>query len=282
MRDGGLCWSAVELLQALFWPFGLAAMGIVAMSQVLWTLEDCENGNICGLEDAYTTVYWMILGEPILGMNDLLEVEQPITNSLRTALIFFSVLWLWWLVSVVALVVSESQRLDRHQIALRWYWEPKVALTVMMRPAKEQMKESPSYIQRYCNFMEDIWHVLSSSIRGGQWKRNVHWYACGLRPGGIVFTRILACILLPIWFWLGVATLGILWPPQLRRWIFSTRIVDRKKQSPVHERLTAAKLSHLKGEIQQFQAQSVQQNFEMQKDLAQIKELLTRAMMDDE
>ncbi len=35
--------SAVQLVSTLFWPFTAAAMGIVAMSQILYTLEDCAD-----------------------------------------------------------------------------------------------------------------------------------------------------------------------------------------------------------------------------------------------
>lgn len=35
--------SAVQLVSTLFWPFMAAAMGIVAMSQILYTLEDCAD-----------------------------------------------------------------------------------------------------------------------------------------------------------------------------------------------------------------------------------------------
>lgn len=275
--------SAIQVVRTLFWPIALAAMGIVAMSQILNTLENCVEGNICGIEDAYTTVYWMILGEPILGLGELSVFENETTTSMMVLIIFFTLLWLLWLVSVLAMTVSEAYRLDRHQIALRWFWEPKVALTVTARPTpKETLFETPSCTKRYCDSMERLWHVLSSSIRGGHRKHEVNWYAWCFRPGVIFLTRLLACIILPIWFWLGVATLGLLWPPQLRRWLFSTKIMvdqhGKKPKGPTEERLTAAKLSHLKGEMEEYQSKSMDQNYVIQQDLAQIKELLFRAM----
>lgn len=78
----------------------------------------------------------------------------------------------------------------------------------------------------------------------------------------LFLTQLLACIILRLWFWLG---LGLLWPPQLRPWLFYTGIVDpnfKKKGGggATEESLTVAKLSHLKGEMEDYQTKSVDQN----------------------
>jgi hypothetical protein len=100
----------------------------------------------------------------------------------------------------------------------------------------------------------------------------------------------MAVLLLPLWCLLGVATLGVLWPPQVRRWLFQTTTTtttrSRKtqpRQSPIEERLSAAKLSHLQSELlYQFQATSQLQSQQFQMDISQIKDILVRAMMEEE
>ncbi len=272
--------SAVQIIRVMFWPTFIGAMGIVGMSQVLKTLEDCLQGNICGVADAYTTVYWLILGEPILGISEVSMFEKEMTTSMLVLLIFFTLLWLFWLLSVIAITVSEAHRLDRDQIALQWFWEPKVALTLSTR---RETLEGQTPIQRYCDFMELVWHVLTSSIRGGIAKEEIYWHAWCFRPGIIIGTRVVACIVLPIWFWFGIFSLGLLWPPQLRRWFFSTKFVHngKKPKGPMEERMTAAKLSHLKGKMEEYQTRSMDQNYAIQEDLAQIKELLFRVMLEE-
>lgn len=276
--------SSFHILRVLFWPFAAAAMGIVGMSQILFTLEDCVKGNICGLSDAYTTVYWMILGEPILAAGDLATFQGQMTTSMTVLLTFFTLMWLTWIASVVAITVAAAHRLDRQKIALRWFWGPKVALTVTSRPSfKETMRQTPTCMQRYCNFMEHAWSILTSSIKGGRRKDEESWDSRWLRPGMIYCTRVIACIVLPIWFLIGLVCLGFLWPPQVRRWVFSADIQSyRAKASSIRqETITAAKLSHLKGEIEGFQSKSLDQNHAIQQDLAQIKALLSRAMSED-
>ena len=273
--------STYQIIRTLFWPFTVAAIGVVAMSQILVTLEDCVDGSICSLADAYTTIYWIILGEPIIGVGEFSAFENPMSTSMIVLLMFYTLLWLFWLVSIVAMMVSEAHRLDRHQIALQWFWVPKVTLTVSSRlPFKEATKDRTTCMERYCDFLERLWHVLLSSIRGGHLKGEVYWDSWCFRPGFIHLTRLMAFIIMPIWFCLGVATLGFLWPPQLRRWLFSTQIQNfgKKPQGTLQERLSVVKLSHLKGEIETFQSKSIDQNHAMQEDLAQIKELLFRAM----
>jgi hypothetical protein len=144
----------------------ISAMGIVSLSQVLYTLQDCtQNGNICSLSDAYTMVYWMILGEPILSSTE----DEEWSTSLMVLLIVCTFLWGWWIVSVIVMVVSEP--MDRGQLALTWYWEPKVAImattvttTVTTTP---KLTPKPSCSQRYCDSMEAFWQVLTSSLMAG-------------------------------------------------------------------------------------------------------------------
>jgi hypothetical protein len=275
--------SAAQIIQIMFWPLFLGAMGIVGMSQIIKTVENCASGNICDIADAYATVYWLILGEPILGsVGELSVYDKQTPTSMVVLLIFFTLLWIMWLLSAISVVVSEAKRLDRDKIALRWFWEPKVALDTS--PARqESMKEGTTRMERYCNAMEFLWHVLSCSIKGGPEKHEMYWYAWCLQPGIIIVTRCVACIVLPIWFCLGIVTLGLLWPPQIRRWLFSTKAIlnGKKPKGAVQERLTAAKLSHLKGEMEEYHTKTLEQNHAIQRDLAQIKELLFRASSEE-
>lgn len=294
--------SAVQILtRALVWPLVIGGMGIVGMSQILYTLQDCNQviaevtevdvAEVCQIQDAYTTVYWMILGQPILGGEDENGASSVPTSTI-VVLTSFTLLWLWWLVSVLLLAVSEAYHLDRYQIARTWFWEPKVALTVYAAPRKEQLYERPTLTQSYCSRMERTWSILTASLMGSgdRKRRNAHWDAWWLRPGFPVWiTRLLAVILLPVWLVVGVATLGILWPPQVRRWIFDCGLVSPRTAnsgnstgSRVEDTLTFSKLSQLKGDVQDYQKESLEQNFVIQQDLSIIKEILYRAMLEDD
>ncbi|CAJ1951704.1 unnamed protein product [Cylindrotheca closterium] len=277
--------SAMELLRSLVWPLALAAAGIVGMSQVMYTLDDCGQEQTCSVSDTYTTVYWMVLGEPILSN------EESSTNMASAGMVAmvvsFTLLWIWWILSVVVVAVTEARQLNRIQIALKWYWEPKIALTVLSggrrKAYKKKIRAKPSFVRRSSEDMGRIWHVFVASFRGDvirDKQRDTYWYSCFNKPGVIHFTRLLAVIVVPVWLVLGSASLGLLWPPQVRRWLFSTNIVKSRgvRQSSFEEQLTASKLSSLKGELLAFQSTTSQQTHMTQKDIQEIKDLLYAAM----
>jgi ankyrin repeat protein len=287
--------SAAQLLVTLFWPLVIAAMAIVGMSQVLYTIGDCSfspEKEACSLSDAYTTIYWIILGQPVVG--DYHEEESNLSNSMIALLVTFSLIWIWWIVSVIAMTVSEAHQLDRHQIALKWYWEPKIPITILSRGKSDTQQKlpgsAPPMTRSIRDSMERIWQILVFSIKGSKadalhpqnGRDNKYWYSCCMRPRMIYFTRVLAIFVLPIWFLLGVVTLGLLWPTQIRRWLFSTKIVgsiDRnKKQEALEERLTAAKVSNLKSDLLSLQSMTAEQGRLAQNDIQEIKEILYLAM----
>jgi len=273
--------SALQLLYILVWPLCVGAMGIIATSQVIFTLEDCSGGGICSLSDAYTVVYWMILGEPVLSDG------YDFSGSMVVTIIAFTVLWIWWIFSAVAMTVAEANRLDRSQLALKWYWEPKVTLTVMVASDDAKLSDSPSLVEQYCDRMEQGWDVLSSALRGET--SSEHWSACCFRSKFAgVFTGFIALFLLPIWFGFGLVTFGLLWPPQVRRWLF--RPTDtcpsinqrRPRFSSNEDYLTRAKLSQLRADVVDLKAVAYDQNYQIQKDLGFLKDVIYRAVMEDD
>jgi len=276
--------SAMELLRSLFWPLVMAAAAIVSMSQVMYTLDDCGQEQTCSVSDTYTTVYSMVLGEPILPAEESISI---VSTGMVAMVVSFMLLWIWWILSVVVVAVTEARQLDHTQIALKWYWEPKIALTVLSggrhNTGKKKMYAKPSFVRRFSGEMGRIWHIFVASFRGETIRDkqlDTYWYSCFNKPGVIHLTRLLAVVVIPVWLVFGAATLGLLWPPQVRRWLFSTGLVNRRgaKQSSLEEQLTASKLSSLKGELNAFKSLAGQQTHATQTDIQEIKELLCTAL----
>jgi hypothetical protein len=72
------------------------------MSQVLYLLEDCGTAGVCTISDAYnTSVYWMVFGEPVIH-----DEYQELSKSMMELLVAFTMLWIWWIVSLLVMVVS--------------------------------------------------------------------------------------------------------------------------------------------------------------------------------
>jgi hypothetical protein len=103
--------------------------------------------------------------------------------------------------------------------------------------------------------------------------------------------------LLPIWLILGFITLGLLWPPQIRRWLFcpcpigsssssssstkTRRRISSSSSSSHEDDLSRAKLSQLRSDIIDLKGISYDQNHRIQKDLELIKEIIFRAAREE-
>ena len=152
-----------------------------------------------------------------------------------------------------------------------------------------KIKESPSLVEQYCDTSERYWHIFSSALRGE--KSDVHWDSCCFRSTPMtIFTGFVGLFVLPIWFTLGLLTLGLLWPPQIRRWIFCPRPAGsttlgrnyRRRHDGVDQGdLTKAKLSKLRYDLVDFKAMSQEQNHRIQQDLGSIKDVIFQAMKED-
>jgi hypothetical protein len=273
--------SATQLLSILVWPLCIAAMGVIGASQILFTLEDCSGDDVCTLSDAYTVVYAMVLGEPVAA--DGYELSRGTIGII----IVFTVLWIWWILSAMAVTVTEAIHLDRKQLALRWYWEPKVMLTIMARSGdrtRGKIIETPSLVEQYCNRMEDAWDILTSAICGRQ--SNDNWNMWCLRSKmASILTGFLSVFILPLWFGLGLFTFGLLWPPQVRHWLFrpvDDDITQRGGSRPKHvgistlssysqDDMTLVKLSQLRADV-----------MDLKGDLGFLKDVIYRAVMDED
>mmetsp|Transcript_8856 Transcript_8856/g.26265 ORF Transcript_8856/g.26265 Transcript_8856/m.26265 type:complete len:1382 (+) Transcript_8856:681-4826(+) len=277
--------SACQLLTVLVWPLLISVMGFFATSQVLHTLEDCTDGGMCSVSESYSLLYLTILGYPVWT-----DADYKLSPAVSVILFLFAVSCIWWILSAVAMIVTESNRLDRRQLSLTWYWEPKVVLTALTsgRKQNEKFTESPSFLEQYCDQSEKYWHILSTALRGE--KSDVHWDACCFHSTPLLFlTGFLALFLLPIWFALGLFSLGLLWPPQIRRCCFSpcpasSTIFNKGSRSVTlnEDDLTRTKLSQLRTELIDLKASTSNQNHRIQTDLTLIKDIIFRVAMDGE
>jgi hypothetical protein len=283
--------SASKLVGLLFWPIVATAVLVVAFAQMFFTLPqmECIDGNstaICSVDESFSLVYHLLLAEPV--------VEIGGNSSLSTGMLFlvvlFTILLIVMFLSVIVTAVVEGTHLDRDQIALKSYWEPKLAFVLSTAPLacsdgkiverKQKIIEHPSCFQRYCSSLETVWHVLASSIQGGNGSKETHWDACCTRYAAIIPLRVVSVVILPIWFILGLVTFGLLWPPQVRRWLFQANEGNRtstSKNDP-HEPHFAKSRS----EVLRLKSMSYEQSNDVQRELRELKLLILRAMESEE
>jgi hypothetical protein len=231
---------------------------------------ECIDGNatICSIHEAYSMVYELLLGQPIM--------DESLSSGMIALVSVFTALFLWLMISVLCIAVAEATNLDHDQIALECYWEPRLALNIslLFRESKPKIEEPPTCIERYCSALEIQWHVLITAIQGTNGSKEVHWYACCLKPRAIIPLWILAVLVIPLWLILGLITFGLLWPPQVRKWISSTRTPTKERE----EENSTQKLSGVKDEILQLKRMSYEQTNDVQREIGELKQLLMRAM----
>jgi ankyrin repeat protein len=266
--------GATKLVGLLVWPALATGILVVAFAQMFLTLPqlECIDGNatICSIHEAYYMVYELLLGQPVM--------DESLSSGMIALVGVFTALLIWLMISVLCTTVAEATKLDRHQIALECYWEPRLALilSLVLGEPKPKIEEPPTCMERYCSALEIQWHVLTAAIQGTNGSKEVHWYACCLQPRAIIPLRILAVLVIPLWLILGFVTFGLLWPPQVRRWVSATRTPTKGEK----EENSTEKLSGVKNEILQLKRMSYEQTNCVQREIEELKQLLMRAMQE--
>jgi hypothetical protein len=270
------------------WPALIAGILIVAFAQMFHTLLqlDCTDAipstTVCSVRDAYRVVYSLIRGEPLVSQSGSEEMTAG-AIALVALLLFFLALLL--LALFVTILIAASQ-FDLDDIATGSYWEPKLSFILSMNELScrnTNALDRLSCDQRFTARLELAWDLMMMSLFGGEAKKENHWYASTSRSSCLSWPLwIVAIFVVPIWFALGCVTLGLLWPPQLRRIIF--RPVGRS--SKARRRNMAAEestyqVSRMRNEITQLKAMSYERAGDVHREIRDLKELLVSALKEE-
>lgn len=206
-------------------------------------------------------------GEPLVDPtgNDLMSTEAVLLMT--SCLVVFA---LFVLALLVTVLIATSQ-LDFEQISLNSYWEPKLAFVLSasdLGVTKEEHSDGKDGMEAK---MAQNWDMFMLTIFGGELAKGKNWYAKPL-PSKILSCTI-AIFVVPVWIILGIVSLGLLWPPQLRIWLFRPHGNSEKNthETKKHSRPQA---SDIHGEIMQMKLMSYERSIEVEKELSELKELL--------
>ena len=103
---------------------------------------------------------------------------------------------------------------------------------------------------------------------------------------------MVSIILVPIWLVLGFLTLGWMWPPQVRRWLFQPKVMGRQGRygsSSVGDaaaagatmEYTSTQLSGMRTEMNNIKTMSYEQSGNIEREIRELKELLYYAMKEE-
>jgi hypothetical protein len=208
-------------------------------------------------------------------------------------------------VSLLISVVSEAVRIDLDDIALGYFWEPKLNFVFTVddmasfvtcskkQPMencagirKKKFKPTGTFGERVSAALGDAWTVMDYAIFGGERRRGNMWYvACcdHASPLGAWPLRIVCClIILPIWLAVGLSTCGLLWPPQVRRWLFrpSRSSVRNNREANAAAEFSATQVAGMRGDVLQLKTMSYERSNDVKREINELKRLLYAAMED--
>ncbi|CAB9517374.1 expressed unknown protein [Seminavis robusta] len=275
-----------RIASALVWPLLFAIVCIVAFSEMIYTLQvDCADGSIasstCSLRDAYQLVYYLLLGEPIV------EIGSPerLPPGLAILLATFALVALLFVLCVAMVIVFMALKCERENVALDSYWEPKLAFVLASQDTKfaasQRRKDpsvaAPSSMDVLEARLEELWGICICLLWGSRKQR--YWYAMPSSAWKRLGLRVVACVTIPLWLLLGLATLGILLPPQVRQIVFRPRQgLHSGCRSPEATRdIFASQIAGVRNEIVKLKDMSFEQNSDIHDEIHQLKVMIAKA-----
>ena len=229
---------------------------------------------VCTVRDSYRVVYMLIRGESLVDSTGVNSFSGHATVLVASFLTIFAV----FLLAVLVTILLTSSMLDFEDIALRSYWEPILGFilsTSFFIDEKDTTSQTRSFEVRKAH----LWDMFMQTLIGNIPKMGGDLFIYPFRS--YVITWIIAVFLVPLWFIAGLVSLGLLWPPQLRRrlfWLPSTTLLSRN-QSPRNEQ-AQMRLSDVQNEIIQMKCMAYERSQKLENEIREMKELLLMAMHD--
>ena len=298
------------MFHVLIWPLIALLVLIVASAEMFYTYnlttsqEECDvvlgGRSLCNIREAFITVYLMLLGTPLIDTED--SSQNSLSSGAVVLISVFTALLVLFIVSLLISVVSEGLRIDLDDVALGYFWEPKLNfvfsiddLRRFLYCSKNQSMEKSHGIrkkrfipktsmrERMSSALGDAWTVLNYAIFGGERRRDSMWYVAWCDSAssmGAWPLRIACLIILPIWLAIGLVSFGLLWPPQVRRWLFrpSRSSVRNNREANAAAAYSATQVAGMRGDVLQLKAMSYERSNEVKREILELKRMLNDAM----
>lgn len=247
---------------------------------------DCDeaipNTLVCSVRDSYRIVYAIARGETLVDLRGVEQLSTEVIILVGTFHLLLVVLLVALLVSVLMTAASTNME----QVAIDSFWEPKLAFILSSSDPNDNTGPRRSQVSHKAGFyaiLGSFWDTLTLPW-GQQWsKRDAKWYATSVRSTclGCLF-GILAIILVPAWFLLGLITLGVLWPPQIRKWLFRPVVANKRQVARKEsQELTATQLSDIRRDMLQLKIMSYEKSIVVEEEIKQLREILRAAIKNE-
>ena len=239
---------------------------------------------VCGVQDAYRVIYALVRGETLLNLQGDNDDEEEMSSEAVALITVFLFLLFVLAVAFLVYILLGVSLLDPDQIASQYFWEPK--MLYVFTSGDLQVDSSISTERRdggFYRFLAHAWDTLTFPWTGGNIKNSQNWYSSSARSSALAWLfGCLAIVVLPMWILLGGVTMGLLWPPQVRRWIFRpSRLYESRRSSKQMSEQSTMTLLDARREIAQLKEMSYEKSSGVERELKGLKELLLSAMKED-
>jgi hypothetical protein len=228
---------------------------------------------VCTVRDSYRVVYMLLRGDSLVDPMGFNQFSSQATVLVASFLAIFAI----FILAVLITVFTASSELDFEQIALCAYWEPVLGFILSTGVLVKEM-DTATRTRSIEQSKGHFWDIFTRTLLFDVPSTESNLFVYPLRS--IFLTRIIAGLIVPIWIFLGVLSLGLFWPPQIRRWLFvsSLRNSSKPKRSATNE--SCAQMSEVHNEILQMKCMSYERSQKLEDELREMKELLIAAMQD--
>jgi hypothetical protein len=207
-------------------------MSFMQMVYIIHTRDAAENqclykeGNvngesieICSLWDSFKIVYLLVIGEGFLG------AEASSSDATIVVLLVFIVLVFILILHIISLSILKLQTKGVSTAMVDSFWSPILIHVLLMQRLKKVCCCTRSREKSMPSRVEAMWEYIIFSYSDVDIKDTKWWYLQKDLGGSHLlgkkwFVRIVGIFFIPVWICVGAATLGILWPPQVRQWLF--------------------------------------------------------------
>jgi ankyrin repeat protein len=195
--------------------------------QCLYEEQTDANGEsiaVCSLWESYKIAYLIIIGEGLLG------AETSSGNSIFALLAVFAIVAFILILYTVSLAILNMQQSGIEDTMVETFWLPMLTHVLITQQLKDFFSVGLNF-QTMSSRLRDMWDYITISFSDVDIKDTKWWYLqndpkVSHLIGNKWFVRVVSVFIIPIWFTIGLLSLGILWPPQIRHWIFCIGMKD--------------------------------------------------------
>ena len=191
------------------------------------------------------------------------------------------------MLGIAAAALTAALKCDNEAVALESYWEPKLALVISSQSSKSAAARykkdmwipRPSGMDGFVAKLEETWGLAMALFGVGT---DRYWYAASTIPlVPRIFFKATLIFILPLWLLVGLATFGVLWPPQVRRAIFRPRLraEGEVKRNEARE-FFASQIAGVRNEVVKLKGMSYEQSNDLYHEIRELKTILASAMHD--